>query len=361
MFADFVVAYDLRSLRCAARSGDMCAHIPPEAILAQTVARRLVPFTPAHTMAPQPNRKSFDGKALSPFASKVPVPKRTGDVRADELASRQRDSLVWVVDRLMKNPHEIMPVQSYMLTANLSLDVRATGQNDWTGEYNQLHQFPKAFMTRFLLKRASDLQVPVVTRDLLASLEKREASNIPTLFSFDLQLPLSISVPADMNDEEVAMRTLVARSVAMGNRLKSFSTNGGFDTPGKLNFAKAGCFHWKYAENKIVEVMHISGQSAQVPSKAVVDSDFSLINNEHDWKAAFVAHPISHTIHTWFDDSHSWKSQMYQPGKNTSVLSTLAKSIAAAVTAERNEGRSSLDIQNAAADLLAEARAARSQ
>lgn len=93
---------------------------------------------------------------------------------------------MWIVDKLVNNPHEIVPLHSYMLTANSSLDPRAAGQSDWSGNYSQLGAVPKTFMMRYLLKRGQDLGLQTMTQDLLTKLEKSDASNVPALFGFDL-------------------------------------------------------------------------------------------------------------------------------------------------------------------------------
>lgn len=172
-----------------------------------------------------------------------------------------------------------------------------------------------------------------------------------------------MTLPEDMQDEEIAMRACMKRAADMGDRLRHFTQKGGFDIPGGLNFAKAGVFSWvKDAEGaKIVEVVHSSGAKVVVPSKAPLDSDFDLVDNECDWKASFVATPIIHTIHTWFPNDSAWKRLMYTPGKRVSVLHVVAKAVAQEVLGERSRGKSSVEITAAAKAALQTAVADRSK
>ena len=141
-------------------------------------------------VSPSKQVLSSDSSPLPKYASKVPLPKKCGDTRQDDIRTRHHNALIWTVDRLLKRPHETVPVQSYMLTSDLSLDVRATGQSSsWTGAYSCLGQLPKDFQLRFLLRRGQDLKLQLVTKDLLSNLERADASLVHSLFAFDLQLP----------------------------------------------------------------------------------------------------------------------------------------------------------------------------
>ena len=130
---------------------------------------------------------SSDGQPLAKLALKVPSPKKTGNSAVDQQLQVEHDALVWVVDRLSKNPKDALKIQNYMLS---SAFVQASmGQVSWSGGYKTLECLPKTFMLKYLLKRVESLKLTTVTADTLKALEFADSSNIPTLFSMDLQLP----------------------------------------------------------------------------------------------------------------------------------------------------------------------------
>eukprot|EP00969_Alexandrium_andersonii_P280758 12413216-Alexandrium_andersonii.AAC.1 len=81
-------------------------------------------------------------------------------------------------------------------------------------------------MVQYLLKRAGDLKIGVVNSDLLKALEVADSTHITTLFGMDLQLPLSIALPPEMQEQDVCMRVVVERAVECGSRLSLFAEKG---------------------------------------------------------------------------------------------------------------------------------------
>ena len=170
---------------------------------------------------------SSDGKALSKLAQKVPSPKKSGNVAMDQRLQVEHDAMVWVIDRLSKNPQEACHIQTYMPSRAFSQALSRTSST-WSGGYKTLDCLPKSLMLKYLLQRLDSLKVTTVSAETLKALEVADANHVPTLFSMDLQLPLSVSVRPKMIDTEtICMQILAARAERVGDRLRHFAVKGG--------------------------------------------------------------------------------------------------------------------------------------
>lgn len=306
-------------------------------------------------MASSSQGVSSDGGPMASLAKKVPLPKKTGVAALDARAHINRDALVWVVDRLSKNLHEAPRIQGYMLSAAFA----QVGSTDsvteaWTGNYKVLESLPKTFMVKYLLQRAADLKIGVLTGDVLKQLEIHSTLNIPQLFSMDLQLPLSLAMPSEMQNEAVCMRVCKARGQGCGDRLSLFANAGGFLTAGSLNWKTAGCYSFEWEGDNVCTIKHITGVYVPVPSHAPIDKSFVVKDNDGDWKALVEHLPSQHSLSKFFTDAE-FLQYMYQPGKNISVLRSLCKDVIETMEKERASGEASTEAAAAAISSLKEA------
>ena len=263
---------------------------------------------------------SSDGKALSKLAQKVPSPKKSGNIAMDQRLQVEHDAMVWVIDRLSKNPQEACHIQTYMLSRAFSQALSPTSTT-WTGSYKTLECLPKAFMLKYLLQRLDALKVTTVSAETLKALELADANHIPTLFSMDLQLPLSVSVPLEMLDTETTcMQILVARAEKVGDRLRHFAVKGGFATPGSLDMKAGGSYTLVWEGDSASRVSHISGSTVPVPPHAAITKKFVLKDNDGDWKAVAELSPSSYHLYKYFPADSEFLKAMYLPGQRVSVL-----------------------------------------
>jgi hypothetical protein len=194
---------------------------------------------------------------------------------------------------------------------------------------------PKGFQLRFLLRRGQDLNLQVVTKDLISNLEKTDTSLAPSLFGFDLQLPLTVKIPSDMQDEEICMRVVLVRASDCVDRQAHFCAKGGFATQGKLDFSKGGCFYVETNEQHITPRAPLLWQQGRCSKQGTLDGDFELIDSEFDWKASPACNPIQHFDHTWFGNDAPFKKTMYTAGRQASQLALGCREVAPVVVEER--------------------------
>lgn len=303
---------------------------------------------------------SSDGAALSAAAKKIPAPKKTGDRNKDEQLERQRDALVWIVDRLTKRPGEIIPLQSFLITRDLEKETAVVQNGSWTGNYRQLDRVPKDFMTKFLLRRAAETKVAQFTPEYVKQLELADTMNIPTLFFMELQLPGSLTMPDAMQDESIAMQVFLKRARDVGGRLASMSAKGGLQH-GKLDFRKGGAYAIKFEENIAMEISHIQGDVAPVPKHCPISPEFVLTDNHFDFKALVQLHPSSHNLASFFKPDANFMKGIYTPGKKWCILRDMANTIAEAEEQRRANGSTSASEALMAAGVLKDASKERKQ
>lgn len=275
---------------------------------------------------------SSDGAPLCALAKKVPAPKRTGIPHADDVARRQRDALIWIIDRLSKRPEQIIPLQSYLITGDFALDTATGAPTSWTGNYKQLERLPKQFMTKLLLNVAAEGGTKSFSCKTAAALEKADATNIPTLFSMVLQLPLSLTCPEEFADESICMRTLIARAKQVGDRLAHFGKAGGFLVPGKLDMKAGGTYALTFDnDGRATTLTHCSGANVTIPRHVHLDATFALHDNHLEFKTAIKLHPTSILLHTFFETADPrpvFLQHMYTPGKKWRGLQDSATKLA---------------------------------
>lgn len=69
------------------------------------------------------------------------------------------------------------------------------GEQAWSGDCKFLNQIPRAWLAEFILREAKRHNLNVLTPPLLAKLEEDGSDNLPLLFSFMVQLPMSMQFP----------------------------------------------------------------------------------------------------------------------------------------------------------------------
>lgn len=310
--------------------------------------------SPSSMVLPNDAALSSDGQPLSKLAQKVPVARRTGHAQNDEILQRQRAALVWIVDRISKRPAELIPLQSYLVSHDLTQTSNNIASEDaWTGSYRTIDRLPKSFMMTFLLSRAKECNIKTLDSAVLSKLELADSSNIPMLFYMEIQIPGSLTLPDAMQDEQICFQTLRRRAAEVGGRLRAFTEKQGFKTPGKLDFREAGAYKLEFAEDgHATHVTHLVGGKVAIPKHCFVSSEFSLTDNFLDFKAVVSLHPTTHQLCSFFNPSdHTFLNTMYTPGKKWVHLKTMAETLAQHIE-EAKSGGSSIDAAAQAAEVV---------
>lgn len=260
--------------------------------------------------------QSCDGKPLGRIASKITKPKSTGDQAFDAKKMLEHDAFVRIVDKMEKCPSVIMPLHGFMQTFDLttfgSLAQKSPGQ--WTGDYRTIDRIPKGWISEFLVKRSIQLGMSALVSDkTIAELEQRSPDAIPTLFNFETQTMGTMMFPPDCRQREIASLVFTKRAEEVGNRLLALSKNGGFSTPGVVDYKKA-CFQLHFNDQGVVErITHVTGaDSGPLPAHVQVTQAFSLMDNHLDHCARLVLGPAKYMVADFFREDAPFKRLMVQ-------------------------------------------------
>lgn len=302
------------------------------------------------------NDPGYDGQPLCAAAKRLPLAKKTGDTGLDRQRMVERRCLVRIVDQLIKDPRYVMPLHSSLLVIYLNASP-GKGRQSWSGDYKFLHQIPRAWLVEFILWEARRLNV--LSSALLAKLEEDSSDNLPTLFSFMIQVPMSVQFPPCMKDAFVATLVFQRRCKQVGYRLAKFAARGGITPSGKFDRRRAGCYDMEFnpETGKRVKVLHISGDESVPPDHAPVTGDFCLADNFLVSKACVVLNPRRDLLYNMFKQ-RPFVQTMWQPQKKFSVPKELAEKAIVEVD-EADLARAEASSTNAAAmDPAAKKRAA---
>lgn len=301
----------------------------------------------------------YDGKPISSAAARLPQFKKSGDATIDQQRLVQRTHMIRIVDQLLKEPKYILPLHAQLVVMDVDTNLQCE-KKDWTDDYKFLNQIPRAWLAEFILQEAQKLKLAVVNLALLSSLESEGADNLPTLFSFMVQLPLSLGFPNTMRDAYVAKMVFRRRCADVGDRLAKFIALGGITVSGSLDMKKAGCFVLEFdgETNMCNKICHITGLSAVPPAHAPITRGFSLVDNTLDAKASVILEPRRDLLYT-LSKNAAFENTMWMPNKKSNILRDLAAEINTAVEKQDEEraaaARSSTETMQLAAQKRAEA------
>lgn len=295
----------------------------------------------------------YDNKPISSAAARMPPAKKTGDTIVDQQALNERKCLIRIVDQLLKEPKFVLPLHAHLLSMNVNDLQKDVDKTKWSGDYKFLSQIPKGWICDFILREARENAVRVVNSQLLAKLEEDDPENIPSLFSFMLQLPLTLGFPRELRDPYVATLTFSRRCAQVGSRLKPFVQNGRLTPGGSLDMRKAGCFTLQFNEGGLcTAIKHILGETVAPAAHVPITRNFALMDNGLDRKAAVVLMPRRDLLHSFFE-ARTLGDTMWMPNKKCTILRDLALKVQKQVSdqgKEREEAASSnLEVMEPAA------------
>lgn len=307
------------------------------------------PYLTSHTgamVSPSKDEIGYDGKPISPCALRLPAARKTGVTAADQQKLIQRALLVRIVDQLVKEPKYIFPIHAQLLVTGLDAPVKSPEKAAWHGEYKFLNQIPRAWLAEFVLQEATKLNIAVVNATLLGRLESEDADNIPTLFSFMVQLPMAAQFPKELRDPYVAKLAFRKRCENVGNRLAKFVELGGITSTSALDMRRAGCFVLDFdaTTNLCTRITHITGVATALAAHAPISRGFQLMDNTLDAKAAVVLEPRKDFLHMLMKDA-AFTREMWIPGKKSNILRDLSVSVASAVQ-QQDEERAAAKVSN---------------
>ena len=243
-----------------------------------------------------------DGQPLHAYAKKAPLFKNLPVQKGAAVneAALYHKALVSIVDKLVKYPQQILSIHSILMsdaygckkTHNYGDGVQATS----------LAKLPREFMANWLRRRH-----PFLTENLLLKLEAQSSDNIKDLFFFELQLPLSMTIPKTLQDNTMKLaQWLDQRAAQMAPRLgvrKDLVSEKGVDGIYELFFNESG---------KVTKVKHMQGEVVDITQTPhiLIDHTFELIDNQSELQARVIKAPISYTLCEFFPETAKFRQNL---------------------------------------------------
>lgn len=234
----------------------------------------------------------------SPAALKVPAVAKTGNPDADQDSEARRECLMKLIDTLIEQPMHVLPVYTELQRRLRQASTRVQ-TNDATFEHlTTFGKLDDKFCTEFILRR-SDLNIGDIVKA-----KQIDDRAIQQLMTYELQLSSSLKFPAQAQVIAVMRTVLEARSLALGNPLKSFKAHGGLKSTGELVWS-CGAYRLTIEGDLVSEVKHFSGAIATIDTKKIkISTEHTLHNNWDEWSAHLVQPPMPAIfLHSLFKDT----------------------------------------------------------
>ena len=247
--------------------------------------------------------QSFDGKPLSKLASKVPVPKKTGNITGDAMAVIQRDAFVKIVDALTKHPEWVLPIhgivtsQDFLSSASQSATASSGDKpkHKWTGKYDTVKSLPKTWKMNLLEK------VSGMSSTLMAHIDAADSDGIEVLFQFEMHVKSSQPLPECCQDQTVCTAVFMKRSTDNGCRCHGLFQRKGISPMGEIDYGDL-CFRPEFnkaGECKVIK--HCCGSSGHVSRFTPINVEFTMDNNIFDMEATMECEEAKHHLHRFFN------------------------------------------------------------
>eukprot|EP00971_Amphidinium_carterae_P284753 5653298-Amphidinium_carterae.1 len=261
-----------------------------------------------------------DGKPMVALAKRVPMFKdsRGGAVNQGRL---QTEALMQVLDKLVKYPGLILQAHGVIYSKDFATvkPVCTSGDAEWSERVTTIGKLNRGWVANWLLARHSEHGLKA---EHLDALETADADNIPLLFSFELQLPLSCLVPKSVKGTSAMTSDwLTARANIVGPRMQSLLAKNK-ETP--FQGVHNACYSITFEGATAVAVTHISGASVNIKEHKhiIIYKGFKLVDGHSDVLARVVLHPAVHVLHQLFPAEAQFRQHLVESSKDKSLHSS---------------------------------------
>lgn len=257
----------------------------------------------------------------SDLARRFPKCGKTGSALMDEDNEAKREMAMTVIDALVDDLDNAVPLHSALLKRQRLLDEapsdtamfkNATGpkqlDEDWVIHWLSTH---------------SDLS----TKEIVSS-KAKDSESAYQLFMYALSFGPGLRFPSELQYRETAVNFFNARYEAAGKRLDKFKKNGGLSQTGRLNWVK-GAYCLTFAPNgKLASIAHANGDKIafDLAGDNPLNSKFALEQNWLDFGSYMYrdGFPRFH-LHEYFKASKTGPYKIvYYTGKSKQLASDVA-------------------------------------
>jgi hypothetical protein len=269
-----------------------------------------------------------DGKAMVPYALKCPALKTKKGSSVIDQSKLQRDSLMCIIDKLVKYPQVIEPIRTVLFSSDFQCpaDVSSLADSTWKGSYSTIDKIGKGWLAKWLVSRNVK---DGLTMKTLEALDKVDPDVIVMLFCFEVQLSPKCAFPPALTSALAACQVFSQRAHAVEPRIVGLMKSQDLNT-GVVNWAQGGCYRMTFAEGRCKYILHVpSGKEQELEPHVVITPAFVLYDNWSDMEARVELAPSKYWLHTLFKDKPKFLEAMpkLQDKKGSKLLGELSATV----------------------------------
>ena len=220
-----------------------------------------------------------------------------------------------MVQGLIDDPDDIISVYTTWQGKKSDKD-EDKSTDDCFAKTSTLGRLEVPFQVFFISKRTT-VMVGAIT-----ALKGKEDENLSRLITFEAGISGGIRIPPECKIKEVMLKVLVDQGELFGNRLQRLATSGLLNVAtGELDWRK-GVYTLVFRDGLLTNVIHIGGDSAEIPDSFKYTKLAAIKANWSDAEAMLLQEPYDpKAIHSFFDlDKGPNALKTIVPGKECSKL-----------------------------------------
>jgi hypothetical protein len=234
-----------------------------------------------------------DGIELSPYARRLPKPKKTGDGTLDEQQRLQHVALQKTITLLQQHGDAVFPILASLVGIVNRKSSNSTDQL-FPSTYCKCRYLPKYWLATWLCQ-ATPLKIST-----LKAVGRVDKNGIRSIFEFLTQLDGNDSIPPAMLDKVVCAKALAARMRAVIPDADAWVAES-VPKSGKIDWGSCGVYIFELPKGGPPKVTHRrSGDTSSIPCHVSLDGSWLLRDNIHDMLTCFVKDDTVSYVHTYF-------------------------------------------------------------
>ena len=225
---------------------------------------------------------------LTPYAAKLPMPKKTGNYLTDSAAMGSHTMLQQMITACQLDGSHVLPLFTELQKRQEQMQIQRL-RNLQLEKHTPFGKIDIEFVLD-LIVRNSDLTI-----EELVSAQSKDDMAVRQISVAATQLPLTLQNPETFKNRELAHVVLDAQIQLHGNRIKSYKKDGVLNTTTSvMNWGKSFTYQFifKPSEEYASSVVHFNGDRVDLPENVRIKKGNTVHNAWSDWLAACEMPPL---------------------------------------------------------------------
>lgn len=234
------------------------------------------------------NKAASNPEGVTPYAARLPRPKKSGDTERDSEAVAEHKAFQKLVSILEKAQNSddaasrglVMHALNYV-QGKIERDA-AADDNQFDANVTCIGKLPPSWTAAWLMAMC-----PALTQDKLQLIAKNGADGLSHLYAYALQLPRGFAIPPQCKEKRVCYRVMSLVWERFGKRMSNEWMSTHIAKNGDVDWLKGGCYWFSFAEDgRAKTVHHVSGLSVDLAEHIFISKKFAITENWCDASAS---------------------------------------------------------------------------